>query len=196
MKKFIGLCILVILLVAVSGCTQSAKPVTTTVPTTIITTVVPTTESTTVPPASIETTIVPAITEAATNVTTEIPTEVITAATPKVTNTPSTKITTIHIRNNTFVPQELTVLPGTGITWINDDKTAHALKTLPKSPFMFNSGDIMSGASYGYTYTAEEGSYGYFDTYTNATGLIIIKKGESVLGAPTMQTPAPTVTTT
>jgi plastocyanin len=195
MKKFFGLCILVILLVAASGCTQPAKTATVTLePTTLAVTEVPTPEAT-MPPAPVETTAIPTITTttvAVTNEVTQIPT---TVATPKPVMTPSTKVTIIHIRNNTFVPQELTVLPGTGITWINDDTTVHSIRTMPTSPFKFNSGDVMPGTQWGYTYGENEGTFGFIDTYTNATGMIIVKKGESVLGAPTIKTPAPTTTT-
>ena len=193
MKKFFGLCILVILLVAASGCTQPAKTVTpTAVPTAAVATEVPTAEAT-MPPTAVETTIVPT-TAATVVITANVTEKPTTAATPKPVMTPSTKVTTIYIRNNTFVPQELTVLPGTGITWINDDKTVHAIKTTPASPFKFNSGDVMPGAQWGYTYGENEGTFGFIDTYTNATGVIIVKKGESVLGAQTMKTPAPTTT--
>jgi plastocyanin len=191
MKKFFGLCILVILLVAASGCTQPAKTVTP-VPTAVVATEMPTAEAT-MPPTAVETTIAPTTT-ATVAITANVTEKPTTAATPKPVMTPSTKITTIYIRNNTFVPQELTVLPGTGITWINDDKTAHAIKTTPASPFKFSSGDVMPGAQWGYTYGENEGTFGFIDTYTNATGVIIVKKGESVLGAQTMKTPAPTTT--
>jgi plastocyanin len=191
MKKFFGLCILVILLVAASGCTQTAKTVTP-VPTAVVATEVATAEAT-MPPAMVETTIVPT-TAATVAVTMEPTAKPTTVATPKPVMTPSIKVTTIYIRNNTFVPQELTVLPGTGITWINDDKTAHAIKTTPASPFKFSSGDVMPGAQWGYTYGENEGTFGFIDTYTNATGVIIVKKGESVLGAQTMKTPAPATT--
>jgi plastocyanin len=193
MKKFIGLCILVILLVAASGCTQPAKPATATpVPTAVVTTGVPTPEATTMPPTTAEMTVVPTTVAAVTNVTKVVTT----AATPKPMMTPSTKITTIYIRNNTFVPQELTVLPGTGITWINDDRTIHAIKTLPQTRIMFNSGDVMPTTQFSYTFGENEGTFGFIDPYTNATGMIIVKKGESFVGNPTMQkTPAPTPTT-
>jgi plastocyanin len=195
MKKFIGLCILVILLVAASGCTQPAKTATTTpVPTAVIETVIPTTEAVAVPPATVENTAVPTTVAVQTNVTTVATIAATTKATPRPVMTPSTKITTIYIRNNTFVPQELTVLPGTGITWINEDRTVHTLKTLPQTPFKFNAGDIMPGASWGYTFGENEGTFGVIDTYTNATGMVIVKKGESVLGAPTLQTPVPKTT--
>lgn len=194
MKKFFGLCILVILLVAASGCTQPAKTaVATPEPTAIAATEVPTPEAT-MPPTAVETTVVPT-TGATVAVTLEETAKPTTMATPKPVMTPSIKVTTIYIRNNTFVPQELTVLPGTGITWINEDHTVHALKTLPTTPFKFSSGDVMPGAQWGYTYGENEGTFGFIDPYTNATGMIIVKKGESVLGAGTIQTPVPTTAT-
>lgn len=193
MKKFFGLVILVILLVAASGCTQPAMPATATpVETAVVTTDVPTPEPT-MPAATVETTVAPSeVTTAATTavVTNETTTVVTTKATPKVIATPSTKITTIYIRNNTFVPAELTVLPGTGITWINDDKVTHQVKTLPSTKIKFTSSEMMPGVSFGYTFGENEGSYAYFDTFTNTTGVIIVKKGESFYGAGTPQTTA------
>jgi len=141
MKKFIGLLVLMIVFVMVSGCTQPAKPVevTTTAPT-----AVPTAAPTEVTPAP---TVVP---------TTEqpvVPTTVTTTLSkPKITLVPQTANTIIYMRNNTFVPLELTVLPGTGITWVNDDAINHAIKTTGVHTGMFNSGDIIPTSTWGYTF--------------------------------------------
>jgi plastocyanin len=185
MKKFIGLCILVILLVAASGCTQ---PAATTVPTPE-----PTPE-TTMPAATAAETQPPVTTMAPAEVTEEVPVDVTLTATPMPELTHS-KTTVIYIRNNTFVPQEMLVLPGTGITWINEDRTVHKIQTLPDMGIKFVSGDVVHGASFGYTFSQKEGTYGYIDPYTNATGIIVVKKGLSVVGAPTQQkTAIPTAT--
>jgi plastocyanin len=192
MKRFFGLCILVILLVAASGCTQPAQTaIVTPEPTADMPAEVPTTEAT-MPVATVEETSAPIATP---EMTEEVTTVITTATTPKPVMTPSTKITTIYIRNNTFVPQELTVLPGTGITWVNEDKTVHTIKTLPTTTIKFSSSDLVPGASFGYTFGENEGSYGFFDTYTNATGVVIVKKGESVVGVSTRQIPVQTTTT-
>lgn len=191
MKKFLGLCILLIVLVAASGCTQPAAQTTVTpAPTTVEVTDVPTAEPT-MPAATPDETEVPAATTQATEKPTVKPTANVTkvattAATPVPVLTHS-KTTTIYIRNNTFVPKEIMVLPGTGITWVNDDKTVHAVKTLPDIGIKFSSSDLMSGASFGYTFGENEGTYGFIDPYTNATGMVIIKRGASVVGAPTLQ---------
>ena len=175
MKKFIGLLILVIALIVISGCTQPAQPVavTTSVATTIPTVppTVPPTVATPVP------TMVPT-TVATPQSTTVIATTVATAVkTPIPVQIASTKITTIYIRNNSFVPQLLTVLPGTGITWINDDKAVHAIKITGTHAGMFNSGDFMTGSQVS-TDFGQEGTYDFIDTYSNATGMIVVKKGE------------------
>jgi plastocyanin len=184
MKIVYGVCILVLLLVVASGCTQQqAAPVPTPEPT----------AEPTMPPA---TTVVPAATTVATPETAEATTVVTTAAVPTATPKPElthSKTTIIYIRNNTFVPQEIMVLPGTGITWVNEDRTVHKIQTLPDIGIKFTSSDIVPGARFGHTFSQNEGSYGYIDPYTNATGLVIIKKGESVVGAPKIQT---TVSTT
>jgi plastocyanin len=178
MKKFIGLFVLVIALAVISGCTQPAQPTVTTPVTT---------EETTVPPTVIAS---PAPTmEPTTLITSQSATTIATTAattmekTPTPTLTPSTRVTKVHIRNNSFVPNELVILPGTGITWINDDATVHAIKTTGSHQGKFNSGDFTT--QWQYTFGEDEGTFDIIDTYSNSTSVIIVKKGESVLGAPT-----------
>jgi len=176
MKKFIGLFVLVIVLAMISGCTQPAQPAAVTTPVATVVPTVPPTEATPVPtmePAPVATP--QSTTAVATVVRTPIPVM-----------TPSTRITTIYIRNNSFVPQELTILPGTGITWVNDDATVHAIKTTGNHKGMFNSGDFVKGTQWGYTFGANEGTFEIIDTYSNSTSVIIVKKGESFVGNPTV----------
>ena len=158
MKKFIGLFILVIAFVAFTGCTQQPvpEPVTTTPPT-ILTTTIPTTELTFVP--------------------TPVPTTVVTTLPPttKRTESPSGKVVTlIHMKDNSFVPKVLTVLPQTGITWKNDDETIHSLK-MSSPDGGFNSGDIIPGASWTYTFGSREGTFNITDPYyPDMKGAVII----------------------
>lgn len=175
MKKFIGLIILLIACVAFSACTQQAAQETvTTVPTTVPTTVVtivPTTEITLAP--------------------TGLATTVATTALPVATRTlsPSTKVVTIiHIRNNSFVPQQLTVLPGTGISWVNDDDKIHAVKTIGTYAGKFNSGDILPGAVWSYTFGKLEGNFEFTDSYhSEMKGTIIIRKADtSIIDTPAL----------
>jgi plastocyanin len=188
MKRFIGMFILVIVLAMISGCTQPAQPAA--VPTPVVTEV-PTPVVTEVP-TDLPTEITPEpaailTTEATPEITTAIPTTATTVTkTPIPVGTASTKITTIYIRNNSFVPQQLTVLPGTGLTWINDDETLHAIKTTGTHAGMFNSGDFVKGSQWGYTFGANEGTFNIIDTYSNSTCVIIVKKGELLVGNPTV----------
>ena len=198
MKKVIGLFILILVLVAVSGCTQQAKPapVTTAIPTTVqtmeattVATVAPTTE------VPVATTAVVTTTEGA-NVTAPAATTIVPTATQTVTMsmTPSTKVTIIHMANGTFTPSVLMVLPGTGITWVNDDNTVHSVKTTGSHTGMFNSGDISPGGKWGFSFSQNEGTFQYADGYNaGMTGTIIVKNGEILYGGPTV---LPTATAT
>lgn len=183
MKKLIGFFIFIIALVMISGCTQPAQPAVVTTP--VATTVVPTVPPTVATPAP---TMEPAPV-ATPQSTTAIATTVATVVkTPIPVQTASTKITTIYIRNNSFVPQLLTVLPGTGITWINDDATVHAIKATGIHAGMFNSGDFVKGSQVDYSFGANEGTFDFIDTYSNATCMIIIKKGELLSSVTTVRT--------
>jgi plastocyanin len=146
--------------VAFTGCTQQAvpEPVTTTPPTTVPSTVL-----------TAELTLVP----------TPVPTTVVTTLPPTVkrTESPSAKVvTTIHMKNNSFVPQVLPALPGTGITWINDDGVVHSIKMSGPNNAGFNSGDIMPGASWSYTFGSREGTFAISCVYhPDMKGTVIIK---------------------
>jgi plastocyanin len=171
MKRFIGLFILLIALIVISGCTQPAQPV-------AVTTPVPT-EVPTVPPtvATPEPTIMPT-------------TEITVISTPKITLVPQTTKTIFYMRNNTFVPKELTVLPGTGISWVNEDVISHSVKITGIHTGTFNSGEIIYGASTGNTF----GNEGVFEficpDHPDMKGTIVVKAGASVAGAPPLQTPS------
>jgi plastocyanin len=186
MKKFIGLLILIIVLVAVSGCTQQAKtaPATTATPaaaetvvaTPVETSVVPTTEATAeITPA--ETAVIATVTALEGNATVPVATQTVAPALT------FSKVTMIHIANNTFSPASIMVLPGTRITWVNDDSTVHSVKTIGDYAGKFNSGDIAPTVQWGYDFGENEGTFQYADGYnTNVTGVIIIKKGETLYG--------------
>jgi len=160
MKKFISLFILMLAFVAFTGCTQQAvpEPVTTTPPTTVSTTI-PTPELTLVP--------------------TQVPTTFVTTLPPTVkrTESPSTKVvTTIHMKNNAFDPQVLIALPGTGITWINDDQSVHSIKMSGPNNAGFNSGDILPGATWSYSFGSREGNYTITDAkQPDMKGTVLIK---------------------
>jgi plastocyanin len=185
MKKFAALFILAIAFMFLAGCTQSA----TTAPTTTVQTTVPTTVPQTTIPTVVSTTIVP--TTVVPN-TTAVITTVPTTATPIPTETnvviptPTTRqveITTIDIINNTFVPDSLTVLPGTGVTWVNEDLTTHQVNAIGNATGMFNSGDIITGGNFINTFI-NVGSYQFADPKYNITGTINVIQAPAFIGNP------------
>jgi plastocyanin len=187
MKLLMGFIILLVALVAITGCTQTASssaqtttettaPATTEV--TTIATPVATTVETTVPVTN--ETIVANVTAPAANVTTAA-TTVPVNVTPTV--TAASGITTIHITSTGFTPQTDVVLPGTGISWVNDDNVTHAIKTIGNNTGMFNSGDISPGAAFPYTFNENTGTFTYaFADNTTITGTIIVQAGRTLVG--------------
>lgn len=183
MKKAFAFVILLIILVVASGCTQQTAPAATTpAPTTAPATEVPTVQAT-LPPTAVPTTLAPTPVETKVVIVEVISTA---AATPKpavtADRTPQITSTKFYFRNNTITPSELTVLPGTGITWINEDSTVHSVKAIGDHAGMFNSGDIVPTATWGYSFGENEGKFEFKDTYSNATGIVYIKKGASLVG--------------
>ena len=166
MKWFIGFFVLLIALVAISGCTQSAQPVApaTTIPTTVPTpepvlvfTTVPTTQATPVPTPKI---------------VTRVPT---TAA--------ANMVTKILISPTGFNPAVDVVLPGTGIFWVNTDTVPHTVKSTGVHAGMFNSGEIIPTSMWSYDFGEKEGTFEYIlDNNPKISGTIIVKAGRSVVG--------------
>jgi len=66
--------------------------------------------------------------------------------------------TTVHIQSNVYSPKELTIAAGTKMTWINKDKEPHTITDLDGR---FDSGDVMAGASWSYTFE-DRGEYTYY----------------------------------
>jgi plastocyanin len=181
MKTYTGLFILVILLAAASGCTtQQAKPAVTAtaVVTTVAATEVPT-EITTPKPTAIPTEVV---TTAAIPQTTA---NVSATATPwlSATFSPTRKLV-IHIKDNKYDPDSLTVLPGTMVTWINDDSRIHVVKATGDSAGKFTSAELMNSAQFNYDFGEATGTYEFGDpAYPDMKGAIIVRKGDTLRSA-------------
>jgi plastocyanin len=192
MKILLGFIVLLVAVVAISGCTQYSQPAakaattaTTSVPTTEVTTVPPTTEMTTVP-VTVATT-APVIA----NVTVTVPTATTGIPTP-IATTPWTasQVAKIHFNSTGFFPANDVVLPGTGVTWINDDTVTHTIIATGNNTGLFNSGDIVPGAQYVFTF-CEGYECRIMGTYTYAlkdlpavNGTIVVQAGPSLVGMP------------
>ncbi|WP_321507305.1 hypothetical protein [uncultured Methanoregula sp.] len=92
---------------------------------------------------------------------------------------------TIRIMNNGFTPNELTILPGTGITWINDDSVVHRLEgTTDTGTNLFRSGLLSPGQTWSYTFGDNFGSVNVIDVFhPSMQGVITLKKGSNFAGS-------------
>ena len=182
MKWYIGFVVLLVALVAISGCTQSTQ---TTAPATTVPTTAPTTEPVLVAtpvPTTVATTV-------ATTVTTKVPTaanvtlNTTAGATPQKTVTAASRVTTIHITSAGFNPALDVVLPGTGITWVNDDSVSHTVKAIGNHEGLFTSSEIIPTSQFSFSFGVKEDTFEYaLGDLPTVKGKIIVKAGASVVG--------------
>ncbi|WAH37296.1 multicopper oxidase domain-containing protein [Alicyclobacillus dauci] len=73
---------------------------------------------------------------------------------------------TIDMHDSTFNPATIQVMPGTTVTWKNDDLMPHTVTSGSNNQpsGLFNSGDVDQGKTFSYKFT-KAGSYSYFCTY-------------------------------
>jgi plastocyanin len=86
------------------------------------------------------------------------------------TNNSSTP-TNIYMKGAVYSIPDITVLPGTEITWTNDDNMTH---TVTADGGVFNSGDISAGGKFTYKFDAL-GIYTYHCTYHAGTMTGVVK---------------------
>jgi len=78
----------------------------------------------------------------------------------------------VDIRKFAFAPQDITVAPGTTITWTNADETPH---TLAARDATFKSKALDTGDSFTFTF-AQEGDFAYFCTlHPFMTGVVHVR---------------------
>ena len=79
----------------------------------------------------------------------------------------------IEIKAHGFGIPELTVQPGTTVTWINHDDDPH---TVTSTASVFRSPGIDTDETYSYTFT-QPGTYEYFCTlHPMMTGKVVVRK--------------------
>jgi plastocyanin len=80
--------------------------------------------------------------------------------------------TEVKIDNFTFVPQRVTVKPGTTVTWINEDDIPHAIAATGKE---FRSKVLDTNDKYSFTFTTV-GTFEYFcSLHPHMTGTIVVE---------------------
>jgi plastocyanin len=78
----------------------------------------------------------------------------------------------IVIENFVFVPAEVTVAPGTKVTWINKDEAPHTATSVDKK---FNSGGLDTDDKFSFVFN-EKGEYPYFCAlHPHMTATITVK---------------------
>ena len=81
---------------------------------------------------------------------------------------------TVAIKNFAFMPQVITVTPGTTVTWTNTDDDPHTVTASDKS---FHSSALDTNGKYSFTFT-KPGEFAYFcSLHPHMTAKIIVKAG-------------------
>jgi plastocyanin len=81
---------------------------------------------------------------------------------------------TVSIKNFAFNPPNMTVAPGTTVTWVNNDQTAH---TSTADDGTWDSGTLQPGKSFSFTFN-QAGTYTYHCMiHPNMTGTITVGGG-------------------
>jgi plastocyanin len=89
--------------------------------------------------------------------------------------------TQVKIDNFTFVPQRVTIKPGTTITWVNDDDIPHAIAATGKE---FRSKVLDTNDKYSFTFTTA-GTFEYFcSLHPHMTGTIVVEPAPEGGAAP------------
>src|SRR5215218_4649581 len=83
------------------------------------------------------------------------------------------KTMTVSIKNFAFNPPNTTVAPGTTVTWVNNDQTAHTA-TANNGAGVFDSGELQPGESYSFTFD-KPGTYAYHcEIHPDMTGTVTV----------------------
>jgi amicyanin len=81
-------------------------------------------------------------------------------------------VATVTMDHNTFIPGEITVVPGTTVTWVNKEAMPHTVVDTNKG---FRSKTLTKDASFSFTF-ATAGDYDYLcSIHPNMKGKVIVK---------------------
>src|SRR5215212_4971559 len=100
------------------------------------------------------------------------------------------KTMTISIKNFAFDPSNTTVSPGTTVTWVNNDQTAHTM-TATNPAGVFGSGTLQPGQSYSFKFD-KPGTYTYHcEIHPDMTGTVTVSGARPPPVPPPAPPPAP-----
>jgi amicyanin len=81
-------------------------------------------------------------------------------------------VATVSMDHTTFIPSEITVAPGTTVTWVNNEAMPHNVADLNKG---FRSKTLVKDAKFSFTFTTA-GEYDYLCLiHPNMKGKVIVK---------------------
>ncbi len=83
----------------------------------------------------------------------------------------------IEIKNFAFNPQNITITPGTTVSWTNDDAVAHEIATQSGAPASFDSGPLEPGNSFSFSFSIPGVYPFYCKIHTYMTGEVIVSSG-------------------
>jgi len=87
----------------------------------------------------------------------------------------------VQIDQYAFLPQRITVKPGTTVTWTNDDDAPH---TIASSAKVFKSRPLDTGDKFSFTFTTP-GTYAYFcSVHPQMTGTIVVEPSSGASAGP------------
>ena len=82
-------------------------------------------------------------------------------------------VATVTMDHNTFIPGEITVVPGTTVTWVNNEAMPHTVVDVNKG---FRSKALAKDAKFSFTFTTV-GDYSYLcSIHPNMKGKVIVKQ--------------------
>jgi plastocyanin len=101
---------------------------------------------------------------------------------------------TVSIQDFFFEPDQLTVAPGTTVTWVNDGQTPH---TSTADDGTWDSGTLQPGESFSFTFD-EPGTYSYLcEIHPEMTGTVNVSGGdEATTASPESTAMSPTASPT
>jgi plastocyanin len=83
-------------------------------------------------------------------------------------------VATVSMDHNTFIPGEITIAPGTTVTWVNNETMPHTVVSPNQG---FRSKTLVKDAKFSFTFTTP-GDYDYLcSIHPNMKGKVIVKPG-------------------
>jgi plastocyanin len=83
-------------------------------------------------------------------------------------------VASVSVDHNTFIPGEISVAPGTTVTWVNNETMPHTVVAPNKG---FRSKTLLKEAKFSFTFTTP-GEYDYLcSIHPNMKGKVIVKPG-------------------